>query len=75
MKGIMSFLSGAIMGSMVGATLALLFAPASGDELRSQMQERAERIQQEMKQAANIRRSELEQQLASLRAPNKPEGA
>jgi gas vesicle protein len=69
MKGVMSFLSGAIMGGLVGATLALLFAPASGEQLRLQMQERANRIQQEVKQAAESRRIELEQQLAELRAP------
>jgi gas vesicle protein len=69
MKGVMSFLSGAIMGGLVGATLALLFAPASGEQLRVQMQERANRIQQEVKQAAESRRIELEQQLAELRAP------
>jgi gas vesicle protein len=69
MKGVMSFLSGAIMGGLVGATLALLFAPASGEQLRLQMQDRADRIQQEVKQAAETRRIELEQQLAELRAP------
>jgi gas vesicle protein len=75
MKGVMSFLSGAIMGGLVGATLALLFAPASGEQLRLQMQERADRIQQEVKQAAESRRIELEQQLAELRAPRESGGA
>ncbi|MEJ2706657.1 MAG: YtxH domain-containing protein [Anaerolineales bacterium] len=74
MKGVMSFLSGAIMGGLVGATLALLFAPASGEQLRLQMQERADRIQQEVKQAAESRRIELEQQLAELRAPRESAG-
>jgi gas vesicle protein len=58
---------------MVGASLALLFAPASGEDLRNQMQERAEYIQREMKLAAENRRAELEQQLAALRAPNRPQ--
>lgn len=75
MKGVISFLSGAIMGGLVGATLALLFAPASGEQLRLQMQERADRIQQEVKQAAETRRIELEQQLAELRAPREAGGA
>ena len=75
MKGVMSFLSGAIMGGLVGATLALLFAPASGEQLRLQMQERADQIQQEVKQAAETRRIELEQQLAELRAPREAGGA
>ena len=69
MKGVTSFLSGAIMGSLVGAAVALLFAPASGDDLRNQMQERVERIQEEVRRAAEDRRAELEQQLATMRAP------
>lgn len=72
MRGVLNFLSGAIIGSMVGATIALLFAPASGDDLRTQMQTRKDDLQREMEAAAAKRRAELEQQLAVLRAPNKP---
>lgn len=72
MKGLLSFLSGAVMGSLVGATLAILFAPASGEELREQMRERADYIQNEMKQAAASRRAELEREIAILRSPDKP---
>ncbi len=71
MKGFMSFLSGMILGAMVGATVAILLAPTSGDELRSQMQARAERIQSEVQQAAAERRAELERQLAELREPRR----
>ena len=69
MKRTISFLSGAVMGGLVGAILALLLTPASGDELRAQMQERSKRIQAEVKEAAAARRSELEEQLVSLRKP------
>ena len=69
MKGVTSFLSGVIMGSLVGAAAALLFAPASGDNLRNQMQERVVHIQEEVRRAADDRRAELEQQLATLRTP------
>jgi gas vesicle protein len=72
MRGVLSFLSGAALGLVVGASLAILLAPSSGDELRKQMQERAERIQLEVKQAAEARRRELEQQLETLRAPRNP---
>ena len=72
MRGVLSFLSGAALGLVVGASLAILLAPSSGDELRKQMQERAERIQLEVKQAAEARRKELEQQLETLRAPRNP---
>ena len=69
MKGLMNFLSGMMVGAMVGATLAILLAPSSGDELRNQLQSRVDTIQTDVKQAAASRRSELEKQLAELRAP------
>jgi hypothetical protein len=70
-----SFISGTFWGGLVGATLAILFAPASGEELREQMRARAERIQAEVNQAAVQRRAELERQLANLRAPRHTEEA
>ena len=72
MKGYVSFFSGIMMGAFVGATLALLFAPTSGEELRFQIQDQSMRVQQDVKQAAAERRAELEEQLAGLRAPRKP---
>ncbi len=60
------------MGALVGATLALLFAPTSGDELRGQIQDQSARVQEQVKLAAAERRAELEQQLAALRAPQQP---
>ena len=75
MKRFMAFMVGAIMGGLVGATLALLLAPSSGSELRTQLQERAERVREEILAAATERRAELEEQLAALRAPQKPGGA
>lgn len=72
MKGFMSFLQGIILGTLVGSTVAILLAPSSGEELRNQMQERAEKIQNEVKRASEEKRMEMEQQLASLRSPRKP---
>jgi len=66
------FIEGFILGSLVGAAVALLLAPSSGDELRKRMQSESERIRNEVNQAAVQRRAELEQQLANLREPRKP---
>jgi gas vesicle protein len=41
MQRVLNFLSGAMLGGVVGAAIAILLAPTSGVELREQMQERA----------------------------------
>ena len=67
MKSVTSFLSGLIFGILTGATLAILVAPESGEELRGQIRQRVETIQSEVSRAAQERRAELEQELAGLR--------
>jgi len=70
MKKFFSFLIGTVMGALVGATLALLLAPSSGETLRGQVQERFASLQEELTQAAADRRTELEEYLTSLRETN-----
>ena len=72
MNRALNFLSGIVTGALVGATVAILMAPASGEDLRAQMRARAERIQAEVQQAAAQRRAEMERQLAALRSPQTP---
>jgi gas vesicle protein len=72
MKRFMAFLMGAMMGGLVGATVAILLAPYSGEDLRMQMVDRTERLREDIRKAAMDRRAELEEQLATLRAPQKP---
>ena len=69
MKKFFSFMVGTIMGALVGATVALLLAPYSGDTLRGQIRERFTALQDELSQAAAERRVELEEYLSSLRDP------
>lgn len=69
MRRFFSFLIGAMVGGGLGALLALLLAPSSGEELRLEMRERVNRLQSELRQAAVQRRAELEEQLAALRSP------
>ena len=66
------FMTGFVLGGLVGAAVAILMAPYSGDDLRGQIQGESNRIQIEIKKAASQRRSELEERLASLREPNQP---
>ncbi len=68
MRRLISFLSGLAIGALVGATLGLLLAPSSGEELRSNVQNRYGTMQEDVRSAASERRVQLEQQLESLRA-------
>jgi len=72
MNKIYGFVSGAIMGALIGATLALLLTPYSGNDLRQQINDRAQYVQDEVKKASLERRLELEKQLSELRAPRRP---
>jgi gas vesicle protein len=69
MKRALSFMRGIVWGGLVGAAVGMLFAPASGEELQTQLRERAETIREEVTRAAAARRAELEHELATLRAP------
>jgi gas vesicle protein len=69
MRRVLSFFIGAVTGGMVGAILALLFAPASGQELRVKISESAQAFAMDIRQASNTRRIELQERLEELRAP------
>ena len=73
MRKILSFLVGVLLGALVGATLALLLTPVPGKDLQTQMQERVQFIQTEVKNAAATRRADLEKQLAEMRSPRAPQ--
>jgi hypothetical protein len=72
MKGLWGFLAGLISGALVGALIAILLAPMTGMELRGKIRERVDYVQNEVKNAADQRRLDLEKQLADLRAPRRP---
>lgn len=71
MKKITSFLTGALMGGVVGATLAILLAPSSGEKLRGEIQQRVDSFQDEISQAASSKRIQLEKKLTELKTPKK----
>jgi gas vesicle protein len=67
MQKAFNFVLGAVLGGLVGSTLALLLTPVSGGELRMQVDEYTRQVKSEVEQAANTRRAELERELANLR--------
>jgi gas vesicle protein len=69
MRRIFSFFIGATIGGLIGAMVALLFAPASGEKVRAQITDRTQAFATEIRQAANTKRIELQERLEVLRAP------
>ncbi len=69
MRRTLSFFIGATIGSLIGATVALLLTPISGVELRAQISDRTQNFAADIRQAANTKRIELQERLETLRAP------
>lgn len=74
MNKVMAFLSGMLVGAAVGAAAALLWAPASGQELQDQARDWVDTLMADARQAADEKRLELETQLASLKGVPVPSG-
>jgi len=70
MRKIFGFAIGIFAGWLVGATVALLMAPQTGESLRGEIRSRSTGFVDEIKDAAEQRRAELERRLAALRAPH-----
>jgi gas vesicle protein len=61
------FLFGFLLGAMIGAAIAMLLAPDTGEATRGQIQSRAQQVIDEGKRAAAERRAELESELDQLK--------
>ncbi len=70
MNKLLSFMAGAFCGAIVGTTAALLLAPASGEELRSDMVDRWEEALTEAKQAMEETRVDLQSQFDQMQKGN-----
>ncbi len=70
MRRMLMFLAGTFCGALVGAVAALLLAPASGDELRSRLRDRYQGVVEDVRQAYQSRRAQLEAELEALRSPH-----
>lgn len=71
MRRLFAFVLGAASGALIGASVAILMAPSSGDDLRGELRSRFGRFFDELQAAAQERRSELEHQLYDMRQTEK----
>jgi len=69
MNRMFGFLIGVTVGGLVGSTIALLMAPASGELLRNRLRERGQNFFYEVRNAADERKIELRQRLEDMRSP------
>jgi gas vesicle protein len=67
MRRFMSYLAGSICGAILGAVVALLLTPASGEDLRQRARDRLIGLRAEVREAYDARREQLEAELESLR--------
>jgi gas vesicle protein len=70
MNKLFSFLAGSICGALVGAVTALLLAPASGQQLRSDAGARWNLAMQEAQRAMAARQQELDAQFEEMKKGN-----
>jgi len=72
MKKVLFFLLGAAIGGIVGGTVALLFAPQSGYDMRGQIKDYTQKTMDDIRLAAQEKRIQLEKQLTDLRKSSTP---
>lgn len=71
MRVLINFISGVMLGALVGAAAATLLAPKSGSALRTDLRHEVDHILEEGRKAAAQREHDLRQQLAVLRGETK----
>ncbi|HAX70947.1 MAG TPA: YtxH domain-containing protein [Anaerolineales bacterium] len=69
MRRMFGFLMGIFVGGLVGAVVALLLAPESGEQLRGQLRSRGQNFLNDIRHSADARRIELRRRLETLRSP------
>lgn len=63
-----NFIFGALLGGVVGSSLVILLAPASGEKTRQEILGYFTHIKDEVNRAADEKRAELTAQLETLRS-------
>jgi gas vesicle protein len=71
MRKLLSLVIGFGLGAAIGATMVVLFAPTSGDQLVENIKRGFAETMAEARNASTLRRIELEAEVAAMRAKNK----
>jgi gas vesicle protein len=66
MRTLGRFFIGLLLGGITGSALALLFAPLSGEEMRTRIKDNVYYVRNEVETAAKQRSEELKLELAKL---------
>lgn len=75
MNKVLNFMAGALCGALVGGVTALLLAPSSGEQLRSDVVTRWEVALSEAQQAMEDTRREMQMQFEQMQKANYQEPA
>jgi gas vesicle protein len=67
MSKFVNFLAGLLFGALIGAAIALLLAPMSGDRLREEAQARAEKTVDDVRATIEEERQRLQAELEALK--------
>ena len=70
MSRVFPIMGGMLLGATMAAGLVLLLTPQSGADTRRMIEERIEAILKEGRQAAEMRRLELQSQFETLKQPS-----
>ena len=70
MSRLFRIMGGMLLGATMAAVLVLLFTPQSGADTQRMIKERIEAILTEGRQAAEMRRLELQTQFETLKQPS-----
>ncbi len=66
MRKLLSLIVGFTLGATIGATLVMLFTPASGTQLTQRLKQSYQEALAASRQAAALRRAQLEAELAAM---------
>jgi gas vesicle protein len=67
MQRFIAFFTGILSGAFIGAVVALLLAPTSGDKLREQVQDQFQSRMDDIRTAVEQERTRLEAELEALK--------